>query len=43
MREMLKNVRKNYLRIYLKYVYLNVERILYLKVENIFKIIIMIK
>ncbi|QPN26805.1 peptide antibiotic transporter SbmA [Brucella sp. BO2] len=42
MRELFKNVRHNYFRLYFHYVYFNVARIFYLQVDNIFPLIILI-
>jgi len=42
MRELFRNVRHNYFRLYFHYVYFNVARILYLQADNVFPTIILI-
>ncbi|MEL4070490.1 peptide antibiotic transporter SbmA [Ochrobactrum sp. GPK 3] len=42
MRELFRNVRHNYFRLYFHYVYFNVARILYLQADNIFPTVILI-
>ena len=42
MRELFKNVRHNYFRLYFHYVYFNVARIFYLQADNIFPLLLLI-